>query len=108
MKNKIKVLRIIARLNIGGPARHVVILTEGLDKDKYDSILVYGDVTKGEGDMSGLAKKSGIRCVFLPEMSRSINPLGDLKAFFKILSAFGLVCCFIIVPSYSSDIFASL
>ena len=28
---KIKVLRIIARLNIGGPAIHTVLLTAGLD-----------------------------------------------------------------------------
>lgn len=86
MNKKIKVLRIIARLNIGGPARHVVILTEGLDKNRYDSVLVYGDVAEGEGDMSGLAKASGIRCIFMPEMSRSINPIGDIRAFFRIFS----------------------
>lgn len=84
--NRIKVLRIIARLNIGGPARHVAILSEGLDKGRYDSVLLYGDVACGEGDMSGPAKASGTRCIFLPEMSRSINPLSDIRAFFRILS----------------------
>jgi len=84
---KIKVLRIIARLNIGGPARHVVILTGGLDKDRYDSILVSGAVGKGEGDMSYLAEEGRIRRVFVPELGRSINPLADFIAFFKILNA---------------------
>ena len=83
---KIKVLRIIARLNVGGPAKHVVLLTAGLDKNKYDSTLVYGGIEEGEGDMSGLAKAGGIKYIFIPEMSRSINPLGDLKAFLKIFS----------------------
>ena len=41
-----KILRIIARLNVGGPARHVVWLTEGLKRDGYETLLVAGVVPR--------------------------------------------------------------
>jgi len=42
-----RVLRIIARLNVGGPARHVVWLTRNLSNDDFDSVLVAGSVRTG-------------------------------------------------------------
>jgi glycosyltransferase involved in cell wall biosynthesis len=67
-----KVLRIIARLNVGGPARHVVWLTEGLKHD-YDTLLVAGVVPPGEDDMSYVAANAGITPLILNEMSREIS-----------------------------------
>ena len=81
---KVKILRIIARLNIGGPAKHVVLLTANLSKDRYDSTLISGPVGDGEGDMSYLAKDSGIKHIFISQLSRNINPFADLMAFAKI------------------------
>jgi len=83
---KIKILRIIARLNIGGPARHVVYLSEGLPDERYTTTLAYGSLDLGEGDMSYLARERNIKSFFIPELSRKINPLRDLKAFLKIYS----------------------
>ena len=68
-----KVLRIIARLNVGGPARHVVWLTEGLRHD-YETLLVAGVVPPGEDDMSYVARNAGIEPMILREMSREISP----------------------------------
>lgn len=65
-------LRIIARLNVGGPARHVVWLTDGLKQD-YDTLLVAGVVPTGEDDMSYVATKAGIAPMILSEMSREIS-----------------------------------
>ncbi|HSQ24240.1 MAG TPA: glycosyltransferase [Pyrinomonadaceae bacterium] len=67
-----KVLRIIARLNVGGPARHVVWLTDGLKHD-YDTLLVAGVVPPGEDDMSYVATNAGIAPLILSEMSREIS-----------------------------------
>jgi glycosyltransferase involved in cell wall biosynthesis len=67
-----KVLRIIARLNVGGPARHVVWLTEGLRHD-YETLLVAGVVPPGEEDMSYVAANAGIEPLILREMSREIS-----------------------------------
>ena len=43
-----RILRIIARLNVGGPARHVVLLTEKLREKGWESDLVIGEVGPGE------------------------------------------------------------
>jgi glycosyltransferase involved in cell wall biosynthesis len=77
-----KVLRIIARLNVGGPARHVVWLTEGLRPD-YETLLVAGIVPPGEDDMSYLAANAGIEPVILREMSREIS-LKDAVTVWKL------------------------
>src|SRR5438270_7151384 len=69
-----KVLRIIARLNVGGPARHVVWLTSGMKPDGYDTLLVAGVVPPGEDDMSYLAAQAGVTPFIIPEMSREISP----------------------------------
>ena len=69
-----KILRIIARLNVGGPARHVVWLTAGMKRDGYDTLLVAGVVPPGEDDMSYVAAQAGVTPLIIPEMSREISP----------------------------------
>jgi glycosyltransferase involved in cell wall biosynthesis len=69
----VKVLRIIARLNVGGPARHVVWLTDGMKSAGYDTLLVAGVVPPGEDDMSYIAAAAGIAPVIIPDMSREIS-----------------------------------
>src|SRR6266436_9315282 len=71
--NKMKILRIIARLNVGGPARHVVWLTEGLQPYGCETLLVAGVVPPGEDDMSYVAAASGVQPFTLPQMSREIS-----------------------------------
>jgi glycosyltransferase involved in cell wall biosynthesis len=79
-----KILRIIARLNVGGPARHVVWLTERLNDEEFKSVLIAGTVPKGEESMSYVAEQHGVRPVFIEEMSRELSPK-DLISLFKIL-----------------------
>ena len=69
-----KVLRIIARLNVGGPARHVVWLSAGLKERGYQTLLVAGVPPEGEDDMSYIAAAHGIEPLIVPEMSREISP----------------------------------
>ena len=68
-----KVIRIIARLNVGGPAKHVVWLTAGLGDAGYDTVLVAGSVPEGEEDMSYFAEHAGVAPMYFPEMSREIS-----------------------------------
>jgi glycosyltransferase involved in cell wall biosynthesis len=72
--NATKIVRVIARLNVGGPAKHVVWLTEGLTAPQFDSLLIAGTVPPGEADMSYFAAESGVAPLFLPQMSREISP----------------------------------
>lgn len=80
---KIKVLRIIARLNIGGPATHTILLTEGLDKTRFDSLLVCGSVSKNEGDMLYYAIEKNIKPYFIPELKRELDFIKDLVSFIR-------------------------
>lgn len=78
-----KILRIIARLNVGGPARHVVWLTDGLRANGYDTTLVTGVVPTGEDDMTYFARSAGVTPHVIPQMSREIS-LRDALASWKI------------------------
>jgi len=68
-----RIVRIIARLNVGGPAKHVVWLTSGLEDAGYRSLLVAGTVPEGEEDMSYFADQAGVKPLYIPEMSREIS-----------------------------------
>lgn len=83
---KIKVLRIISRLNIGGPAIHAVLLTQGLNRDLFESLLVTGSVSKGESDMLYLAEEKRVKPFIVPELGRDISLKNDFTAFFKLYS----------------------
>ena len=55
----VKILRVIARLNMGGPALHVAYLTEGLGKLGYETTLVAGSLARGEDSMAFVADAHG-------------------------------------------------
>jgi glycosyltransferase involved in cell wall biosynthesis len=69
-----KIVRIIARLNVGGPARHVVWLNAGLQSAGCESVLVAGVVPPGEDEMNYFAAEHGVEPVIIPHMSREISP----------------------------------
>jgi glycosyltransferase involved in cell wall biosynthesis len=87
VSNPAKVIRIIARLNVGGPAKHVVWLTAGIDQSRYQTVLVAGKVPPGEGDMGYFAAQSGVSPLFIPEMSREIS-LKDVATVWKLFRLF--------------------
>src|SRR5882724_4040312 len=68
-----KIVRVIARLNVGGPAKQVVWLNKGLQSAECESLLVAGTVPPGEDDMGYFATELGVSPVFVPEMSREIS-----------------------------------
>ena len=80
----ISIVRIIDRLNIGGPAKHVVWLTAGLTPDAFDTVLITGTVPEGEGDMSYFARSEGVEPFVLPVMSRELS-LRDGLAVLQLL-----------------------
>ena len=81
---KTKILRIITRLNIGGPAIHAQLLTKWLDQDKFHPILASGKISPQEGDMSYLLDSFDTKPVCLSELQREISPWMDLRALLKI------------------------
>lgn len=81
VKNHIRILYLIARLNIGGPALHVISLIKHLPRNKYKTLLVSGNVSPGEGDMSYLAKEEWIKTYLISNLGREISLIGDLKSY---------------------------
>ena len=77
---RIKILRAIARLNMGGPALHVAYLTAGLADRGYDTTLVAGTVGRGEQSMAFVADSLGVEVTMLPHLHREISPVRDLLA----------------------------
>jgi glycosyltransferase involved in cell wall biosynthesis len=80
VERPIKVVRVIARLNVGGPALHVAYLTEGLAERGYDTTLVAGSLAYGEESMAHVARQRGARIATLPHLARQVSPLNDLLA----------------------------
>ncbi|HKZ68630.1 MAG TPA: glycosyltransferase [Anaerolineales bacterium] len=79
----IRVLRLIARLNIGGPAWHVTHLARELNPIRFETLLVTGQIGAGEGDMSDLAR--GLNWQVIPELGRAVSPLDDAITLIKLL-----------------------
>ena len=82
-----KIVRVIARLNVGGPARHVVWLTAGLRRPDCESLLVAGRVPPGEEDMGYFAASQGVEPVLIPELTREIS-LKDALTVWKLYRLF--------------------
>ncbi len=77
----------IARLNIGGPAIHVFLLSRGLNTKKFKSTLITGIISPQEGDMSYLFDSVDMTPTVIPELQREISVWMDLKTIGKMFRA---------------------
>ena len=82
-RERIRVMRVIARMNVGGPAVHIGVLTAGLDPRRYESLTVYGAIGPGEQDMADVLGDTPV--VYIPELGRAVRPFNDLVALIKLL-----------------------
>jgi glycosyltransferase involved in cell wall biosynthesis len=80
----IRVLRAIARLNMGGPTLHVSYLSAGLRERGYETMLVAGTVGQGEQSMAYVADELGVPVVTIPHLHREISPVRDLLATWRL------------------------
>lgn len=87
--SRIRVARIITRLNIGGPSIQAMLLTQRLDASRYESLLVSGVAAPEEGDMTMLRPLDGVSPLTLPELGRAISPVPDLAALVRLVRLLG-------------------
>ena len=73
----IRILRAIARLNMGGPTLNVSYLTKGLDERGYETTLVAGKLARGEDSMAFAAEELGIHVIPIPALHRELSPIYD-------------------------------
>src|SRR5689334_2205426 len=79
-----RVLRIITRLNIGGPSLQATRLTTDLRPLGYDTALAYGRVAAGEGEMRDLLPPDARGVHHIETLCRPITPADDWRAFRRI------------------------
>ena len=86
-RDPVRIVRIIARLNIGGPAIQAITLTKRLEKYGYQTTLVRGREEPDEGNMDHLARELSVEPVLVPWMRRnpSWRDLPALVALVRIL-----------------------
>ncbi|HAL47877.1 MAG: glycosyltransferase family 4 protein [SAR202 cluster bacterium] len=80
----IRILRVIARLNVGGPARHVILLTAKLDADAYSTLLVTGRAAPTEGTMRSFSEEFGVEPQLMVGLGRKISPWRDLLVLIRL------------------------
>ena len=78
--DRLRVLRVFSRLNIGGPSVHVILLSAGLRPLGYETRLVVGRESPREGNMLELAAEKNVACEAMAGLGREIAPLSDLRA----------------------------
>jgi glycosyltransferase involved in cell wall biosynthesis len=76
-------VRVITRLNIGGPAIHTLLLTREMAALEYRTVLVAGSCEPEDGDMSYLLRADD-SLIEVPELSRSVRPWRNLKALWRL------------------------
>lgn len=84
--SRTKILRIITRLNIGGPAIQAMTLSTRLDASGFDTTLVHGRLGPGEGDMRTLLPSLTLDAVYMASLRRPIDPLNDWITFWRLLA----------------------
>jgi glycosyltransferase involved in cell wall biosynthesis len=84
-REKKKILRIIARLNVGGPAIQAISLNRDLNNDEFESTLVYGAVSPGEADITKFPGMEVERGILLPGLGRELHPLKDTSTLLTLI-----------------------
>lgn len=83
---RIRVLRVISRMNVGGPARQVTALMRRLDPERYEQRLCTGFVGPDEADLLELCAPD-VHAVRIGQLGRRAGPMDDLSAYRELRQA---------------------
>jgi glycosyltransferase involved in cell wall biosynthesis len=78
-----RVLRIINRLNLGGPTYNAAYLSKYLEPE-FETLLVAGMKDDSEASSEFITESLGLKPVYISNMHRAINPFEDRKAYLQI------------------------
>jgi len=79
-KNRIRILRIINRFNLGGPTYNAVFLTRYIS-DEFETLLVGGMPEEGEIDSLHILQDYGVEPILLRDMKRNPGFFSDRAAY---------------------------
>jgi glycosyltransferase involved in cell wall biosynthesis len=77
---RVRVLRVIARMNVGGPSYQVSLLSGRLDPERFETLLINGRVGRGEASLADLADDYGARRIDVDALSPAVDPAEDVRA----------------------------
>ena len=72
-----KVLHLIARMNVGGTARYLSMLSNGLESNGIESSIVTGYVQGAESEDPSV---NSVKLNRIAHLGRAINPINDYRA----------------------------
>jgi glycosyltransferase involved in cell wall biosynthesis len=79
-----RVVRVITRLNVGGPSIQAMTLSDNLTAHGFETLLVHGQLDGGEGDMRYLMP-AAVTARHLPSLRRPLAPAHDAIALAQLL-----------------------
>jgi glycosyltransferase involved in cell wall biosynthesis len=83
---RVRVLRVIGRLNMGGPAHQAALLSgRRFFPERYETLLVHGSLPAGEASLAELSQEEGATMRFLPDLRQPVQPLVDARALAKLI-----------------------
>ena len=85
IETPIRVMRIIARMNVGGPAVQVSGLMRGFNSDQFDHRLYTGYCAEDEADYLNTVA-TDVKAVRIQGFGRRVSLGGDLKAFISLVN----------------------
>ena len=92
-KKKLKICHFITRMIVGGAQENTLLTVIGQIEKGHEVTLITGPSPGPEGELLKQSKllnsnKDKIKIIILPEVIRAINPVVDLKAYFKLKRLF--------------------
>lgn len=80
--NQVRLLRIITRMNIGGPSRQVAVLA---DLEGFDTLTVIGNCSPEEAEDKQCVQALENRMVRIQYLRRNLHPVQDFLAFLELI-----------------------
>ncbi len=81
----LKIVHLITRLNVGGAARHVILLNQNLAARGHRTLLVHGSVGDGESTLEQLASEAHVPTEKIAPLGRILRPLSDARVLLRLL-----------------------
>ncbi len=80
MTQRVRILRVISNLRVGGPALQAILLAAHLNNDAYETLLVAGETPTADDTLIDTARSYHVEPVFVPDLRRTPNPLVQYRA----------------------------
>ncbi len=80
MTRRVRILRVVSHLRVGGPALQAILLAAQLNNDDYETLLVAGKTPDDDDTLVDTARRYGVEPVIVPDLRRTTNPFTQWRA----------------------------